>query len=116
MLADVVAELAPTCVLRAGINLSNFLLVTGKSPNGDPEGVAPDMAREVAPGGVAVEAPDEALVEADERLVRLAVRNLLDTVWAQAIPGPGGRGLDVSLTLGHFVGWHEPSGALLSSR
>jgi polar amino acid transport system substrate-binding protein len=48
MLADVVAELAPTGVLRAGINLSNFLLVTGKSPNGDPKGVAPDMAREVA--------------------------------------------------------------------
>ncbi len=48
MVSDVVAQLAPTGVLRAGINLSNFLLVTGKSPNGDPEGVAPDMAREVA--------------------------------------------------------------------
>jgi polar amino acid transport system substrate-binding protein len=48
MLSDIVAELAPTGVLRAGINLSNFLLVTGKSPSGDPEGVAPDMAREVA--------------------------------------------------------------------
>ncbi len=44
----VVAELAPTGVLRAGINLSNFLLVTGKSASGDPEGVAPDMAREIA--------------------------------------------------------------------
>ena len=44
----VVAELAPTGVLRAGINLSNFLLVTGKSPSGDPEGVAPDMAGEIA--------------------------------------------------------------------
>ena len=55
MLSDVVAELAPTGVLRAGINLSNFLLVTGKNPNGDPEGVAPDMAREVAQRlGVAV--------------------------------------------------------------
>jgi polar amino acid transport system substrate-binding protein len=42
------AELAPTGVLRAGINLSNFLLVTGRSANGDPEGVAPDMARVVA--------------------------------------------------------------------
>lgn len=42
------AELAPTGVLRAGINLSNFLLVSGKSANGDPEGVAPDMAREIA--------------------------------------------------------------------
>src|ERR1700722_1795058 len=45
---DVISELAPTGVLRAGINLSNFLLVTGKSPVGDPEGVAPDMAREIA--------------------------------------------------------------------
>src|SRR5258705_10732747 len=42
------AELAPTGVLRAGINLSNFLLVTGKSASGDPEGVAPDMARAIA--------------------------------------------------------------------
>lgn len=48
MSPDIIAELAPTGVLRAGINLSNFLLVTGKSPEGDPEGVAPDMAREVA--------------------------------------------------------------------
>jgi polar amino acid transport system substrate-binding protein len=43
-----VAELAPTGVLRAGINLSNFLLVTGRAPNGDPQGIAPDMAGEVA--------------------------------------------------------------------
>ena len=42
------AELAPTGALRAAINLSNFLLVTGKSAAGDPEGVAPDMARAVA--------------------------------------------------------------------
>jgi polar amino acid transport system substrate-binding protein len=42
------AELAPTGVLRAGINLSNFLLVTGRSPDGDPEGVSPDMARAIA--------------------------------------------------------------------
>jgi polar amino acid transport system substrate-binding protein len=42
------AELAPTGVLRAGINLSNFLLVTGRSADGDPEGVAPDMARAIA--------------------------------------------------------------------
>jgi polar amino acid transport system substrate-binding protein len=44
----VIAELAPTGVIRAGINLSNFLLVTGRSASGDPEGVAPDMAREIA--------------------------------------------------------------------
>jgi polar amino acid transport system substrate-binding protein len=46
--ANVVSELAPTGVLRAGINLSNFLLVTGRSATGDPEGVSPDMAREIA--------------------------------------------------------------------
>jgi polar amino acid transport system substrate-binding protein len=43
-----VAELAPTGTLRAGINLSNFLLVTGRTPSGDPVGVAPDMASEIA--------------------------------------------------------------------
>ena len=48
MSPDIVSDLAPTGVLRAGINLSNFLLVTGKSSAGEPEGVAPDMAREVA--------------------------------------------------------------------
>jgi polar amino acid transport system substrate-binding protein len=48
MSPEVVAELAPGGVLRAGINLSNFLLVSGRSAAGDPEGVAPDVAREVA--------------------------------------------------------------------
>jgi polar amino acid transport system substrate-binding protein len=42
------AELCPTGVLRAGINLSNFLLVTGRSASGDPEGVSPDMAGAIA--------------------------------------------------------------------
>src|SRR5216683_8065593 len=41
-------ELCPTGVLRAGINLSNFLLVTGRSASGDPAGVAPDMAAAIA--------------------------------------------------------------------
>src|ERR1700751_1935545 len=45
---QIVAELAPTGVLRAGINMSNFLLVTGKTAAGDPQGVAPDMAAEIA--------------------------------------------------------------------
>ena len=48
MLEQVRTELAPTGVLRAAINLSNFLLVTGKTPEGDPQGVSPDMAQEVA--------------------------------------------------------------------
>jgi polar amino acid transport system substrate-binding protein len=45
---NVVDQLAPTGVLRAGINMSNFLLVSGTSPSGDPVGVAPDMARAIA--------------------------------------------------------------------
>ena len=45
---DVIAELAPKGVLRAGINMGNFLLVSGRSPAGEPEGVAPDLAREIA--------------------------------------------------------------------
>jgi polar amino acid transport system substrate-binding protein len=48
MVSQIVSELAPTGVLRAGINMSNFLLVTGKSASGDPQGVAPDMAAEIA--------------------------------------------------------------------
>jgi len=48
MSQEVVSQLAPTGVLRAGINLSNFLLVTGRSAAGDPEGVSPDMAGEIA--------------------------------------------------------------------
>ena len=48
MSPEIVKELAPTGVLRAGINLGNFLLVTGKSASGDPEGVSPDMARAIA--------------------------------------------------------------------
>ena len=43
-----VSELAPTGTLRAAINLSNFLLVSGRSENGDPEGVAPDLAACIA--------------------------------------------------------------------
>ena len=48
MLDQARAELAPTGVLRAGINMSNFLLVTGKTADGDPDGVSPDMVRAVA--------------------------------------------------------------------
>ena len=48
MAEQALSELAPTGVLRAAINMGNFLLVTGKTPAGDPVGVAPDMAREIA--------------------------------------------------------------------
>jgi polar amino acid transport system substrate-binding protein len=48
MTAEVVAQLAPTGTLRAAINMSNFLLVTGKTASGDPEGVSPSMAKAIA--------------------------------------------------------------------
>ncbi|MEP9378149.1 transporter substrate-binding domain-containing protein [Aquabacter sp. CN5-332] len=44
----ILQDLAPTGVLRAGINLSNFLLVSGRTSSGDPEGVSPDMAAAIA--------------------------------------------------------------------
>lgn len=42
------SQLAPTGVLRVAINMGNFLLVTGKTLDGDPDGVSPDMGRELA--------------------------------------------------------------------
>lgn len=45
---EAIAQLAPTGTLRAAINLSNFLLVTGRTPTGDPEGVSPSMAKAIA--------------------------------------------------------------------
>ncbi len=48
MSPDVKRELVPTGTLRVAINLSNFLLVTGKTASGDPVGVAPDMGAEIA--------------------------------------------------------------------
>jgi polar amino acid transport system substrate-binding protein len=48
MSQEVVSQLAPGGELRAGINLSNFLLVTGRTASGDPEGVSPSLARAIA--------------------------------------------------------------------
>jgi len=48
--------LAPTGVLRTGINLSNFLLVSGQNADGTPTGVSPDLARHIA---AALEVPCE---------------------------------------------------------
>ena len=45
---EIVAELAPHGVLRAGLNLSNFLLISSRDAEGGPVGVAPDMARAIA--------------------------------------------------------------------
>lgn len=45
---EIVAQLAPKGVLRAAINMSNFLLVNGRSPDGGPTGVSPSMAKAIA--------------------------------------------------------------------
>ena len=46
--AEVVAQLAPTGALRAGINMTNFLLVVGKTDSGDPIGPSPSLAAAIA--------------------------------------------------------------------
>ena len=48
MSPDVKSQLAPHGVLRAAINMGNFLLVTGRTASGDPDGVSPNMAHAIA--------------------------------------------------------------------
>lgn len=48
MAAEIRSLLAPTGVLRAGVNLSNFLLVSGRTEAGEPVGVSPGMAAALA--------------------------------------------------------------------
>ena len=43
-----IRQLAPTGVLRAGLNMANFLLITGTTESGEPDGVSPDLARAIA--------------------------------------------------------------------
>jgi polar amino acid transport system substrate-binding protein len=43
-----VSELAPTGKLRIGLNYANFLLVLKDAPDGSPQGIAPDLGRELA--------------------------------------------------------------------
>jgi polar amino acid transport system substrate-binding protein len=45
---EILKGLAPSGVLRAGINMSNFLLVSSRTADGGPAGVAPDMAKAIA--------------------------------------------------------------------
>jgi polar amino acid transport system substrate-binding protein len=47
-LATARRELAPHGAVRAAINLSNPLLVTGSTPLGEPEGVSPSLAASIA--------------------------------------------------------------------
>ncbi|MBT5050166.1 MAG: transporter substrate-binding domain-containing protein [Rhodospirillaceae bacterium] len=46
--ADIIAQLAPSGTLRAGLNMANKLLNTSETAAGDPDGVAADMARAIA--------------------------------------------------------------------
>ena len=48
MSPEILSELASSGTLRAAINMANSLLVTGSTSTGEPDGVAPDMAREIA--------------------------------------------------------------------
>ena len=48
MYDNVISELAPSGIMRAGINMANIFLVTGKDDSGDPEGVSPSIARAIA--------------------------------------------------------------------
>jgi len=48
MQTEILSQLAPHGMLRAAINMSNSLLVTGQTVQGEPVGLAPDMARAIA--------------------------------------------------------------------
>lgn len=48
MMDKILAALAPHGKLRAGINMSNFLLVSGADSSGAPDGVSPDLAKAIA--------------------------------------------------------------------
>lgn len=48
MTPEIKAQLAPHGMLRVGVNMSNFLLVSGNDANDDPFGVSPDMGKAIA--------------------------------------------------------------------
>jgi polar amino acid transport system substrate-binding protein len=45
---EVLRELAPSGTMRVGLNYQNFLLILKDAPDGTPQGIAPDLARELA--------------------------------------------------------------------
>ena len=91
--------LAPSGVLRAGINLSNFLLVTSRGPAGEPQGVAPDMAAHLAKAlGVPLELvpyknpgllADAAVSGGDAPAVLLCTQPCVLTTSASRVAWPG---------------------------
>ena len=48
MIETISKKLAPTGILRVGINMSNFLLINGNDSNGLPDGVSPDIGKKLA--------------------------------------------------------------------
>ena len=48
MIEVISKKLAPTGILRVGINMSNFLLINGKDSAGLPDGVSPDIGKRLA--------------------------------------------------------------------
>ena len=48
MIDSISKKLAPRGVLRVGLNMSNFLLVSSKDVNGFPDGVSPDIGKKLA--------------------------------------------------------------------
>lgn len=46
--STVISQISKDGVLTVGIYTGNFLLVTGKDQNGNPDGVSPDMAKSIA--------------------------------------------------------------------
>ncbi len=48
MIDTISKKLAPSGVLRVGLNMSNFLLVNGKDISGQPSGVSPDIGKKLA--------------------------------------------------------------------
>ena len=44
----IIQSLAPHGILRAAINMSNFLLVSGQRDDGEADGISPDLARKIA--------------------------------------------------------------------
>ena len=72
-LEQIKKELAPTGVLRAAINMSNALLVTGRTPSGDPTGVSPSMAAAWRRASRRSSSPIQSIADVDKPGVRIAV-------------------------------------------
>ena len=48
MIDDIIKKIAPTGVLRIGVNMNNFLLVNSKDKSGVIDGVSPGIGKKLA--------------------------------------------------------------------